>query len=137
MLFLLAFIRALADAALRAVQKLQENLDILGRAELVADLLDRFGQPQVRAEERDIDLFEQPDAVIRKALAFEPNGVHPKQPGAIPAGRPHERRDVLADRRAPSDHAIGPDADELVDADEPAHDGLVPYRDMASQGGGI
>src|SRR2546422_1965867 len=115
----------------------RSNLDILERTELVADLLNRFGQPQVRAKECHVDLFEPPNAVIRKALALEPDRVHSEQPGAIPAGRPHERRDVLADRRAPSDHAMGPDADELVDADEPAHDGLIPDRDVAGQGGCI
>src|SRR3989449_5072877 len=62
----------------------RSNLDILERTELVADLLNRFGQPQVRAKECHVDLFEPPDAVIRKALALEPDRVHPEQPGAIP-----------------------------------------------------
>src|SRR5690348_3044389 len=103
------------NAALGPFDKIDDFLHIRLVLEFVAGPLDCVRHHQTRAEQQLIRPLERRNALMRKTLAFKPDGIKPVQVRAIAARRAHERRNIPSDGRAAADHDMRTDADVLMD----------------------
>ena len=84
------------------------------------------------AVENPVSALDRGYGFFGKTAASESDGIDRADFGRVSVGD-HERRHILHDFRTATGDGVFSDAAELMHGGKPAHDGIVPDRDMASE----
>ena len=117
--------------------KPDKGLDVFGCGKGSTHLFESLSGVEFGAKEQPVRLLDRLDAVGRKAVAFEADGIHTVAFGIARGDDLGEGRNVLGDDGVRGDIGIFADAAELMHGAEGADRGVVLDGDVAGERGAI
>src|SRR5882672_5132854 len=120
------------DAPLRALEKLDEHLELRRLRGLACDLAPRFLEREAGPVESLVGALDRGDLRRRETATFQPFAVDSERLRRI-AGGHHIRRQILQQHRRDTGDRVRADRYELVRAGKPAEHGIVPDLDVTGK----
>ena len=121
----------------RRFDKPDKGLDVFGCGKGSTHLFESLGGVEFGAEEQPVRFLDGLDAIGRKAVAFEADGIHAVAFRVARGDDFGKGRNVLGDDGVRGDVGILADAAELMDGAERADGGVVFDGDVAGKRGAI